>query len=184
MDDGSPDSCPALCEAYAQKEERVRVIHRENGGLSSARNSGIAAARGDYLAFVDADDTVAPDYLSTMFYAAQNSDADLVISGFCEMQQDSTVLPDAGRYLAEQTGTFVGRELLAHFFDPDSIYYTVAWNKLYRARIWQTLRYPEGFLHEDEAVAHRLYAACAKVTCLNEILYFYRQREGSICRSG
>lgn len=184
VDDGSPDGCPELCEAYAQKDERVRVIHRQNGGLSAARNTGIAAARGKYLAFVDSDDVVAPDYLSKMLEAAQGSDADMVVAGFCEMQQDGTIAENAGRYLAEQPGTFGGRELLAQFFGPGAIYYTVAWNKLYRAALWQSLRYPEGILHEDDAVAHHIYAACQTVCCLNETLYFYRQREGSICRSG
>ncbi len=184
VDDGSPDGCPDLCEAYAQKDERVRVIHRPNGGLSAARNSGIAAARGEYLAFVDADDTVAPGYLSKMLAAAQSSDADMVAAGFCEMQQDGSVLQDAAQYLAQQPGTFGGRELFPCFFGPGAIYYTVAWNKLYKAKLWESLRYPEGILHEDDAVAHRLYAACQTVTCINECLYFYRQREGSICRSG
>ncbi len=184
VDDGSPDGCGAICDEYARKDERVRVIHRQNGGLSAARNSGIEAARGQYIAFVDSDDWVAPDYLSRMYKTAQTQQADLVVCGV----EDT---PDSGQRLAEpaltgpqQEGLFTGRELIGCFLGPCSTYYTVAWNKLYRASLWQELRYPEGMIHEDDAVAPCLYAACGRVVCLAQPLYFYRLRQGSICRTG
>ena len=79
VDDGSPDGCPAKCDAWAQKDPRVRVIHQANGGLSAARNTGIEAARGDFFAFVDSDDRLEPDTLRRAYEAQQQSGADLVI---------------------------------------------------------------------------------------------------------
>ena len=184
VDDGSPDGCAALCDAYAARDGRVRVIHRKNGGLSAARNSGIEAARGEFLAFVDADDIVAPDYLEQLYHALRSTGADMALCAVEDVNEDGSPLdqPDITRPTA--AGVFPGRALLAEFFGKNSTCYTVAWNKLYRRSLWQSLRYPEGLIHEDDAVAHRLYAACEQVVCLDAPLYFYRLRQGSICRNG
>lgn len=184
VDDGSPDGCGAICDEYAKKDERVRVIHRPNGGLSAARNSGIAEARGRYIAFVDSDDWVAPDYLSRMYQAAEAQQADLVVCGVEDTPDSGERLAEPSLTCPEKEGLFTGRELIGCFFGPCSTYYTVAWNKLYRAELWKELRYPEGMIHEDDAVAPQLYADCRRVVCLAEPLYFYRLREGSICRTG
>ena len=82
-----------------------------------------------------------------------------------------------------ETGVFVGKDLLNRFYAPNGTYYTVAWNKLYRAEVWKLLHYPEGRLHEDDFVAHRLFWRCDKVVCLDAPLYNYRLRKGSICRT-
>lgn len=184
VDDGSPDNCPVLCDSYAARDSRVKVIHRENGGLSAARNSGIEVASGQYIAFVDSDDLVAPDYLSTLYEAALHTQADLVVCGVEDVTEEGESLPEPCYSLPREEGVFEGRALLSCFFDPKAAYYTVAWNKLYKAELWKELRYPEGMIHEDDAVAHRLYAACTSVCCLAKPLYFYRMRQGSICRAG
>ena len=183
VDDGSPDRCPALCDAYAEKDERIRVIHKPNGGLSDARNSGIAVAKGTYIAFVDSDDLVAPDYLSCLYQAAQSSGADMAVCAIKDIDEAGQSPAEPKITLPAATGVFSGTELMHCFFGHDSIYYTVAWNKLYRAELWKALRYPKGMLHEDDAVAHRLYAACKTVACIDKPLYFYRLRQGSIMRA-
>ena len=92
VDDGSPDGCGALCDAYAGQDGRVRVIHQKNGGLSAARNSGIAAATGEFLAFVDADDIVAPDYLEQLYCALRSSGADMALCAVEDVNEDGTPL--------------------------------------------------------------------------------------------
>lgn len=83
VDDGSPDGCPAICDAAEKEDARIRVIHKENAGLGMARNSGIEAAKGEYIGFVDSDDYIAPEMFETLFRAAKEHDAELVVSGIC-----------------------------------------------------------------------------------------------------
>ena len=184
VDDGSPDGCGALCDVYAGQDARVRVIHRQNGGLSAARNSGIAAATGEFLAFVDSDDLVAPDYLERLHAALHTAGADMALCAVEDVNEDGSPLEHPEITAPAAAGSFSGKALLAEFFGPNATCYTVAWNKLYKRSLWEQLRYPEGLIHEDDAVAHRLFAACKKVACLTEPLYRYRLRQGSICRSG
>lgn len=183
VDDGSPDGCGYLCDRYAAQDSRVQVIHQTNGGLSAARNSGIDAAHGDYLAFVDSDDTVAPDYLEQLYTAIRQADGDLALCGVEDVSETEEPFSPRVLTLPTQTGVFSGRALMEQFFGANSTYYTVAWNKLYRAEIWKELRYPTGMIHEDDAVAHLVYDRCQTVVCLDRPLYFYRLRPGSICRT-
>ena len=91
VDDGSPDGCPALCDAWVRKDPRIRVIHRENGGLSAARNTGIEAAKGQFLAFVDSDDLLEPDTLRRAYEAQRQHDADLVVFNLCFADENGKV---------------------------------------------------------------------------------------------
>ena len=184
VDDGSPDGCGRLCDGYALADSRVQVIHRPNGGLSAARNSGLAAARGEYIAFVDSDDVVLPDYLERLYAACRAAGADMAVCAVQDVAENGEPLPQPVFTGPTGEGVFEGRRLLEEFFGPASTYYTVAWNKLYKAHLWRDLRYPEGLLHEDDAVAHLLYWNCGKVACLAQPLYHYRLRQGSICRTG
>lgn len=188
VDDGSPDGCGALCDEAARRDGRVRVVHKPNGGLSSARNAGLEALRQgagfccEYLAFVDSDDLVHPDFLKRLYEAAVRENADLALCGVEDVLEDgrSQDPPQFSRPVRE--GCFAGRALLAEFYGPAATCYTVAWNKLYKASLWQALRYPEGRIHEDDAVAHLLYWQAQRVACLAAPLYQYRLRQGSICR--
>lgn len=184
VDDGSPDGCGALCDSYAAQDSRVKVIHQKNGGLSAARNSGLDIARGETIAFVDSDDVVAADYLEKLHAALEETGADMALCAVEDVDEALAPLDERVLTLPAAAGVFGGKELLAEFFGPSSTYYTVAWNKLYRRELWQDLRYPAGRIHEDDAVAHLLYWQAEKVVCLADVLYFYRLRQGSICRTG
>ena len=94
VDDGSPDNCPALCDAWAAKDTRIRVIHRSNGGLSAARNSGLDVCTGDYIAFVDSDDRLGPETLERALRAQQRSGADLVLFHYLCTDENDQPLPD------------------------------------------------------------------------------------------
>ena len=183
VDDGATDGCDVLCDELAAQDKRIRVFHQENQGLSGARNTGIDAARGRYYAFVDADDVVRPGYLQALYDACETHDAYMAICAVEDVNEDGTSQDPPEYTLPAETGVFVGKDLLNRFYAPNGTYYTVAWNKLYRAEVWKLLHYPEGRLHEDDFVAHRLFWRCDKVVCLDAPLYNYRLRKGSICRT-
>ena len=183
VDDGATDGCDVLCDELAAQDRRIRVFHQENQGLYGARNTGIDAARGRYYAFVDADDVVHPGYLQALYDACEAHDAYMAICAVEDVNEDGTSQDPPEYTLPAETGVFVGKDLLNRFYAPNGTYYTVAWNKLYRAEVWKLLHYPEGRLHEDDFVAHRLFWRCDKVVCLDAPLYNYRLRKGSICRT-
>ena len=95
IDDGSPDSCPAMCDDYARKDPRIRVFHKENGGLSSARNKGIEESRGNWLCFVDSDDYLAENMLENLYTAATTNTADMAVCDFVKVDEESTHLQDS-----------------------------------------------------------------------------------------
>ena len=183
VDDGATDGSAEICDEMAVKDARVQVIHQENQGLSSARNAGMDAAEGDYYAFVDSDDVLRPGYLQQLFDACEKHDAYMAICAVEDVNEDGTSSAPAAFTLPNATGCHSGRDLLNCFYGPNGTYYTVAWNKLYRADVWKLLHYPEGRLHEDDFVAHRLFWRCDRVVCLDAPLYCYRLRDGSICRT-
>ncbi len=180
IDDGSTDGSAELCDALAAANERVRVIHQENQGLSAARNTGIDAARGRYFAFVDSDDYIRAGFLQKMYDACEVSDAYMAICALEQVNEDGSSDDPPACVLPSESGVFDGKDLLADFYRDNGIYYTVAWNKFYRAEVWKLLHYPEGRIHEDDFVAHRLFWRCDKVVCLTDTLYCYRLRAGNM----
>lgn len=184
VDDGSKDFSVRIAQGYVDRLDKWKLVHKENGGLSSARNAGIAEAKGEYICFVDSDDFLAQDYLQKLYEAAMLYQADLVISDYHEVDalgQDSD--KDKGKVLYQQ-GIVEREEIL------DALTYVggnhfatavvVAWNKLIRTDIMKRFSYPEGVLHEDEFIIMPLLLACDRVTWIQDDLYAYRQREGSI----
>ena len=139
VDDGSPDNCPALCDAAAAKDARIRVIHQKNGGLSAARNAGLDAARGAWIGFVDSDDYIAPEMYEVLYQAVQSTGADLALCDYAEV--DETGAPCLPPYTGLAQRIFTGRELLKRATNTMA---QPAWNKLYRRAIFAQLRYPEG----------------------------------------
>ena len=152
VDDGSPDQCPAICDACAEKDARVKVIHQENKGLSGARNAGIDAASGEYLAFVDSDDYVSPHFIEELYQLLQDTGCAI---GQCQL------------YGPEEKATcFVvawNKLYRAELFKETGI------------------RYPEGRIHEDEATTYRLFHEAKKLAFLDRVLYgYYTENGGSI----
>ena len=185
VDDGSPDRCPELCDAWAKKDPRVRVIHQENGGLSAARNTGIEAATGEFLAFVDSDDMLEPDALRRAWEAQQACQADLVIFNLVYVDEHNHPLP-APDFSGFQDEVLTADEVWQRYFAlaEQKIYYVVAWNKLYRRELFKTLRYAPGKRYEDQFLLPGLLAQCKTVACLRYVGYRYAQRGGSIMAQG
>lgn len=185
VDDGSPDRCPELCEAWAKKDPRVRVLHRENGGLSAARNTGIEAATGRFLAFVDADDLLEPEALGRAWEAQRQYDADLVIFNLTYVDEDNVPLPGPDftgfrDEVLDPEGVWQRYFALAE----QKIYYVVAWNKLYKRELFTTLRYAPGKRYEDQFLLPGLLGQCHTIACLAYPGYRYVQRGGSIMAQG
>ena len=184
VDDGSPDRCGTICDEYAQKDPRVHVIHQTNGGLSAARNTGIERALSNgsqWLAFVDSDDEISPDYLSRLYEAASEHHADLSICDFRTVWSDGRT--DGDPFAIPEMVT-TGRELLAGNDIGRNWHFTLAWNKLYHCSLFVRLRFPVGYIHEDEAVIHRVLGAARSVVCIPDRLYIYYRRADSIMGNG
>ena len=175
VDDGSPDNCPALCDAAAEKDARVRVIHQKNGGLSAARNAGLDAARGAWIGFVDSDDYIAPEMYEVLYQAVQSTGADLALCDYAEVDEAGTPCPQMHVSLSE--GELTGQELLKR---ASGLMVQLAWNKLYRRAIFTQLRYPEGKLNEDLFLIPEVCLQIQKAVVVPKALYYYVQRGGSI----
>lgn len=177
VDDGSPDRCPEICDETAKRDARVRAIHQANQGLSAARNAGIEAAHGAWLSFVDSDDFLAPDFLETLHDAAVQAGADCAL---CGVQLTDEAGQKIGQLLSVADGVRTGRSILETLCRASEIPYLVAWNKLYRRDVFQTLRYPVGMQNEDTYLAAELFDTVQTVICVSKPMYFYRQRADSI----
>lgn len=182
VDDGSPDACPQMCDAIAEQDSRVRVLHQKNGGLSAARNTGIEAARGNWLGFVDSDDFVAPDFYEKLYNAAVNADADCAVCSVQLTHEDGSRMDTPPQWKV-YGGGYTGEEILKTITWQNNAPYLVAWNKLYRREVFRTLRYPVGRINEDVFVFAELFDTIKKVACVEQPLYFYRQRKDSIMQS-
>lgn len=170
VDDGSPDSCPALCDAYKARDARVQVIHQENAGLSGARNAGLSIARGDYVAFVDSDDYVAADYIKTLYELMQESEAEISQCRFAYVSGEPLECVKSRSYKV-----YRGESLMEQLYgeEEEATYFVVAWNKLYRRELFSKIRYPEGRIHEDEATTYLLFHQCRKLAFTDRVLYGY-----------
>lgn len=180
VDDGSPDNCGQMCEGYAAKDSRVFVIHKKNGGLSDARNAGIERALQngcEYIVFIDSDDWVSDDYLEKLYDAAEQNGSDLAVCAIKNVYDESWKGED---FKDEDLECETVDKLTALKRIRAKWSFVVAWNKLYKASIFNNVRYPVGKIHEDEYVIHRIIQECEKVTAISDKLYYYFHRGASI----
>ena len=180
VDDGSPDQCPAICDACAEKDARVKVIHQENKGLSGARNAGIDATSGEYLAFVDSDDYVSPHFIEELYQLLQDTGCAIGQCRFSYVKGDGLVEEGDSAFCI-----YRGESLMEQLYGPEekATCFVVAWNKLYWAELFKEtgIRYPEGRIHEDEATTYRLFHEAKKLAFLDRALYgYYTENGGSI----
>lgn len=179
IDDGSPDNCPALCDAYADRDARIKVIHQENLGLSGARNTGLDAATGDYIGFVDSDDAVHPSMYEVLHRICTQEKAAIALCSYVEFSSE-----DIPREVPAGSGachTMTPREAMLKLYGPYPGQYVVSWNKLYGRDIFQGIRFPTGKINEDLHVVCQLYDSANRVAYTDSVLYYYfRGNAGSI----
>ena len=180
VDDGAVDSSGAICDEYAAKDARVQVIHKPNGGLSSARNAGLDRARGEYLAFVDSDDWIEPETYEYLLGLIRKYDVKLSYTGRYDVKEETGERTVGLCPKTEETVSareFVGRIFLWN--DVDS----AACDKLYHRSLFENYRYPEGKVCEDVPVTYQVVLKTDFVAVGNRPMYNYYHRKGSITQS-
>lgn len=176
VDDGSPDGCPALCDAWAEKDKRIRVIHKANGGLSDARNAGLAVAAGEYLAFIDSDDWLSPEMLMRLYDALQRDDSDIAACAVEMFWEDDT----PPRCLTARTNCVLDTEQAEAALLAESTLKQPVWYKLYRRACIEGIPFETGRQHEDVFWSYQVFGNARRVSVIDYVGYHYRQRENSI----
>lgn len=178
IDDGSTDSSGAICDRYSGTDNRIRIIHQANGGLSDARNSALNVLHGEYLAFIDSDDFVSEDYIEYLYHLIQINDADISFAGSQSFADMSKIRRDKSPgYLLLPAQAAIEKMLLTKGCSH------TAWGKLYRSDLWSSQRFPKGLLYEDYATIYRVFADAHQTVFGNASKYYYYQREDSIMKS-
>lgn len=181
VDDGAKDSSGSICDAYAGKDSRVKVIHKENGGLSSARNAGIDVARGAYLEFVDSDDWLEPDAVESLLSAALRYDTELVIGGRWDVsaktgEKKKGLCPSREEVIS-------GPDMVSRIFRWDNCD-SSACDKFYARRLFRQIRFPYGMVCEDVPIMYKIVLDAGRVALLDKPVYNYFHRSGSITYTG
>ena len=189
VDDGSPDRCPEICDLYASKDERIKVIHKENGGLVSARKAALVAAKGSYIGYVDGDDWVGPGFYHSLYSSIKESDADIAIAGFSRDLFSSTknilnAIP-SGVYEGEALDA-IKKQMIA-----DGAFYrhgitTYLWNKLFKREVIEKYQMEMDnriTIGEDAATVYPTIMASKKIVITDNCAYHYRQREDSMLKT-
>lgn len=181
IDDGSTDGSGEICDEWRIKDERIKVIHKNNGGLSDARNAGIDIANGEFIAFIDSDDYILPDYFSYLFDLATQNNADLSVCQLITVDEEDNYIGIGGK----SVDTVIEGEVeCMKAFLKDPAIDTTAWRKLYRKELFDSgIRYPVGKYHEDVFTTYKIIALCKRIVIGSKPLYAYRQRAGSIQNS-
>lgn len=177
VDDGSPDNCGELCEKYARKDPRIKVIHKENGGLSDARNKGIDNATGKYIVFVDSDDYIEINYIELLYKAIIENKAEISQCGINKVGCNEKII-ERIKYQNNQLKT--GNGMIQDFYTKHLIENVVVWNKMYKKELYDKIKFPFGKIHEDEFTTYKIFYQVEKVAVISECLYNYRQTNSSI----
>lgn len=174
VDDGSPDNCPSICDEYATKDTRIIVIHKKNGGLSDARNAGLDICKGDYITFIDSDDSISHNYAEQLINVAVKNDADIAIGRMSNSKSIET----------NKTTIFSPEEALLGEFGSNPSAFITSCGKLFKKELWSTIRFPLHKVHEDVFTTYLIFHKAKKIAFLDTILYNFFIREGSITSAG
>ncbi|WP_161496137.1 glycosyltransferase family 2 protein [Streptococcus suis] len=187
INDGSTDSSGTICDDYAKGDERIRVIHKNNGGLSDARNAGIDNCTGEYITFLDSDDGIREDFLETCLTTAIQHDVDIVIGHFFIWDENQQTF----YYFVEQSQKdtielisaqeALNRQVVWKNFNTAP--FVVAWGKVFKATLFNTIRFPKGKVFEDEYTIHKALLKSDSVALINKEFYMYRRHGNSIMTS-
>ena len=177
VDDGSTDGSGAACDCWAERDERIRVIHQKNGGLSAARNSALDVMSGELVTMVDSDDLLHPDAISLLYEMMEQTGADITVGNYVTIGDK-----DIPNWIALHTHGirhYDQQEAILAVFYQEELYHS-AWGRLYRSTLFDGLRYPVGKLYEDLAVIYPQLKRCSNIAMTDQAIYGYRRRESSI----
>ncbi len=172
VDDGSPDLCGEICDEYAEKDERIRVIHKKNGGLSDARNVAIDVCQGEYISFIDSDDYVDNDFIESLYRANKSNKTELSICGIMKFDESGDMHED---YVPSDSPKCASGTEMA-----ETVWRPAACNKLYHRSLFEGIRYPVGKLYEDLFIYHDILAKVDRVSFTGKNSYYYFDRQSSI----
>ena len=179
VNDGSTDKSIDICEEYKLKDNRIKVIHKENGGLSDARNKGIDIAKGKYISFVDSDDWINPQMLEKLYILASKYEADIVQGDYIKAYDEDIIVNN----MSENIIKYNAEQILDELYSGNYTKNIVVWNKIYKRELFNDIRFPKGKLHEDEFTTYKILHKANLIIDSNIPIYYYRQREGSIMNS-
>lgn len=177
VDDGSPDGCPAICDKWAEQDRRIKVIHKENGGVGSARNAGLAVAKGEYIAFVDGDDSLPENALQCLYNRLLKDGSDLAVGKHIDVYEDGSV---NGAYCDWMTDGVLSKGELLQVMGKARHFPVSACGKLYRKQVLEGLTYPPMTYGEDLWLFPSIADRCETVSSVAETVYFYHQRNSSV----
>ncbi len=175
VNDGSPDNCGAICDELAKTDDRIKVIHKPNGGLSDARNAGIDIALGKYIGLVDSDDYIAPTMYEKLLKAIEENDCDASMCYACNIYDDDMEFRPCKTGEVE---VFDDEDILDALFSKKLNNF--AWNKLYNRELFDNIRYPFGKIYEDLFTTYKIFGECKRVALDSSQMYYYRIRRDSI----
>lgn len=179
VDDGSPDNCGRMCDEFAAIDSRIRVIHKENGGVASARNAALDAMTGKYVTFVDSDDYAAEDYIQYLYSLISEYNGDVSVCSYISIYENGNEIHNVNSALTQQV--YDKTKALSHLlYDTDG---TMLWGKLFKSNLFDKVRCPNGRAFEDVAIVYLIYAKSEKIVFGNQEKYFYAIRDNSITTS-
>ena len=182
VDDGSPDNCPAMCDEWASKDSRITAIHKENGGLSSARNAALDVMNGEYLMFVDSDDYIAENAVELMYNRIITDGSDLAICNYkCVTDTEDEDYWDNTYPVKDEVLDCKNAHEKINL--GEYWHFVISCCKLYKSALFDNFRFPVGKLHEDMLTSHLIIEKCKYVSCISDALYFYYQNTDSITHS-
>ena len=190
VDDGSTDSSGRLCDEMLALDKRIKVIHKENGGLADARNVGIEHANGNLIGFVDSDDYIHPDFYEELYNLMEKEETDIAECQFLRVDVENIervqeIIDEANSRLEYQATTQDNISALRNLYGPRLQPYikkVVVWNKLYKKSLFDDVRFPVGKLHEDEFTTYKILYNCKNIVSTNRIMHAYMQTQNSIMR--
>lgn len=180
VDDGSPDSCPKICDDYANKDSRIKVVHKENGGLSDARNAGMKVATGEYISYIDSDDWVEPSMFEDMLNRLLLDNSDVVSCGVKWVEEDGTLIRD----VTVEKDAVIGKEEAVKEILSDGLLKQHVWNKLYKSELVSDIPFEKGKYHEDVYWSYQIFGKSGRVSVMTKSYYCYVQRDNSIMGEG
>lgn len=182
VDDGSPDNCPAMCDKYAERDRRIKVIHKENGGLSDARNAGLKQATGEYILYVDSDDYIDLDSCERLLNATEGQLVDIVVGNAIMEKPDGQEMMV---HSATPAGTiYTAKEFIIKAIKAYQWYAPATYNMYRRSYLLDnSLYFKKGIYFEDMQMLPRVFLPAKKITCIDDCFYHYVIRENSIMTS-
>lgn len=179
VNDGSTDNSLKICKEYLLNDPRVKIINKENGGLSSARNAGINIAKGRYIGFVDSDDWINKEMYKILYELCEKNNSDIAECRYTVTTGNEMNLDNSSNLIT----ILNNEEAIKSLYTNTSYGSVVSWNKLYRCELFKDIKFPEGKLNEDQFTTYKLYYKSNKIVSIDKVLYYYFQSTKSIMRS-